>query len=124
SRDGAMLLAVLVYAAIRYGAANLLGSVAVHRGMFHSLPALLIAGELTFLACKFDPLPVRLLLAAGVALGFASHLVLDEMYSVRWDGALVKLKSSAGSAIKVLGRNWSANLVTYGLLVTLSLAVL
>ena len=34
------------------------------------------------------------------------------------------MKSSAGSALKLLGKNWSANIVAYGLLFTLSYALL
>jgi membrane-bound metal-dependent hydrolase YbcI (DUF457 family) len=124
SADAALLLAVLVYVSIRYGAANVLNLVAIHRGMFHSIPAMLIAAELTFLAYKGDTAGVKLLMAGGVALGFLSHLVLDEIYSVKWDGAIVRLKSSAGSAVKFIGKSWAANIVTYGLLFTLSYALL
>ena len=38
----AMLMAVAVYASIRYGGAFVLGKLSVHRGMFHSLPALVM----------------------------------------------------------------------------------
>jgi membrane-bound metal-dependent hydrolase YbcI (DUF457 family) len=123
-RDAALLLAVLVYITIRYGAANLLKLVAVHRGMFHSIPAMLIAAELTFLAYQHPSIRVKLLMATGVALGFASHLVLDEIYSVKLDGAVIRLKASSGSALKLLGHNWGANIVAYGLLFTLSYAML
>ena len=34
--------------------------------------------------------------------GFLSHLVLDEIYSVDFRGARIKLKSSAGSAVKFM----------------------
>jgi hypothetical protein len=67
---------------------------------------------------------MRLLLALGVGLGFASHLILDEVYSVEWTGIRVKLKSSAGSAVKFIGKDWGANILAYGLLFTLSYAVL
>lgn len=122
--EGALLLAVMLYATIRYGAMWVLGLVTVHRGMFHSIPALCIAAELTFLTFKGYAPPVRVLLALGVGAGFASHLVLDEIYSVEWTGIRVKLKSSAGSAIKFIGKDWGANILTYGLLFTLSYAVL
>jgi len=69
--EGAMLLAVLVYISIRYGGGIILGSLAVHRGMFHSIPALLIAAELTFLGYMSDNVWVKLLMAGGVAIGFA-----------------------------------------------------
>jgi hypothetical protein len=122
--EGAMLLAVLIYVSIRYGAGLILGMMAVHRGMFHSIPTLLIFSELTFLGFKSDSNAVKLLMAVGVGLGFASHLVLDEIYSVTWTGVRIKLKSSAGSAMKMFGKNWAANIFTYSLLFTLSYATL
>jgi hypothetical protein len=41
-----------VYAAIRYGGSAMLMRLSVHRGMFHSVPAMVIAAELAFLAYK------------------------------------------------------------------------
>jgi len=123
-KDAALLLAVLVYLLIRYGAAGLLKAVTVHRGMFHSIPGLLIAAELTFLAYGSNSMNVRLLMALAVALGFGSHLLLDEIYSVTWDGTLPRLKSSAGSALKLASPAWSANIVAYGLMLTLGYGVL
>ncbi len=122
--ETAMLLATLMYVVIRYGAGWLLGKVAVHRGMFHSIPALLIAAELAFLAYHSPSIITRLLMALGVAIGFGSHLVLDEIYSVEWSGIRVKLKSSAGSAMKFFGGSWLANIAAYTLLLALSYAVL
>lgn len=124
SMDGAMLLAVLLYVSVRYGGALILGMAAVHRGMFHSIPALLIAAELTFLAYHGHTTEVRLLMALGVALGFASHLVLDEIYSVQWNGMHIKLKASAGSALKFMGNDWTANFITFSMLLALSYVVL
>lgn len=123
-REPALLLSVLLYVAIRYGASLLLGMVSVHRGMFHSIPAMLIASEATFLAYLTESGPVRGLMALGVALGFASHLVLDEIYSVRWNGAVLELKPSAGSAVKFLGKSWPANFFACGVALTLGYAVL
>lgn len=122
--EGVMLLAVLIYITIRYGGGMILGALAVHRGMFHSIPALLIASELTFLAYMSPNIWVKLLMAGGVALGFASHLILDEIYSVQWNGLSVNLKSSAGTALKFFGKSLPANLFTYSLLGVLSYAVL
>jgi hypothetical protein len=122
--EGAMLLAVLTYAAIRYGGALVLGKLSVHRGMFHSIPAMLIAAELAFLGYKSDLINVKLLMAGGVALGFLSHLILDEMYSVEWSGIRVRLNKSAGSACKLVGKKFGPNLVTYALLVVLTYAML
>jgi membrane-bound metal-dependent hydrolase YbcI (DUF457 family) len=122
--EGTMLLAILLYIAIRYGAGTVLGMIAVHRGMYHSIPAMFIAAELTFLGYMSEDVQTRLLMAGGVLAGFLSHLILDEVYSVEWSGLAVKLKSSAGSAVKLWGKSFPANVFTYGLLFTLTYAVM
>lgn len=121
--DGTMLLSVLAYVTVRYGGAALLGALAVHRGMFHSLPAMLIAGQLAFLGYKSDQLGMKTLMGTGIMVGFLSHLILDELYSVEWSGGKVRLNKFSGSAVKFLGKSWPANIFTYGLLFALSYTV-
>jgi hypothetical protein len=122
--DRAMLFAIVAYAAVKYGGSLLLGKLTVHRGMFHSIPALLIASELTFLTYHSEELRVRILMAVGVGIGFLSHLVLDEMYSVQWDGMKVRLAKSSGSAMKFFGSEALPNGIAMGLLLCLSYATL
>ena len=122
--DRAMLCGMLTYAAVRYGGAWLLGKLTVHRGMFHSIPALLIASELTYLSYHSDEIRVRILMGVGVGIGFLSHLVLDEMYSVQWSGSKIKLAKSAGSALKFFGPEALPNGVAFGLMIFLSYATL
>ncbi|MDB4614551.1 metal-dependent hydrolase, partial [bacterium] len=122
--ERAMFLGLIVYALVRYGGATLVGALSVHRGMFHSVPALLIAAELTFLFYKSPAANVKFFMAGAVAIGFLSHLVLDEMYSVQWNGGRLKLAKSAGSAMKMVGKHFWPNAVTYGLLGFLTFAVL
>lgn len=122
--ETATLLAVLLYVAIRYGGQALLNHVAVHRGMFHSIPAMMIAAEIAFLAFRTDSLPVKCLMAGGVAVGFFSHLALDEMYAVQWSGVTVRLNKFAGSAVKFFGTRFLPNFITYSLLIVLTYASL
>lgn len=122
--EGAILLGVLTYAVIRYGGAMLLAKVAVHRGMFHSIPALLIAAEAAYLGYKHESVTVKLLMGIGVALGFLSHLVLDEMYSVQWAGIRLKLNKAAGSAMKFTGKRLMPNVITFALLSLLTYTIL
>lgn len=122
--DRAMLFALISYGVVRYGGAFMLAKLTVHRGMFHSLPALLIAAEITFLSYHSAELRTRVLMGVGVGLGFLSHLVLDEMYSVQWDGAKVRLAKSSGSAMKFFGPEALPNGVAMGLLLCLSYATL
>lgn len=114
--DRAMLCSLLAYGTVKYGGALFLAKMTVHRGMFHSIPALLIAAELTFLCYHSYDLRVRLLMAIGVGIGYLSHLVLDEMYSVQWDGTRVRLKNTAGTAMKFFGKKAIPNGVAMALL--------
>lgn len=124
SGDRAMLFAMLLYGAVRYGGTALLAHLTVHRGMFHSIPAMIIAAELTFLGYHSPDVRVRLMMALGVGLGFLSHLILDEVYSVQWTGVRVKLSKSAGSALKFFGKEFLPNGIALGLMMFLTYASL
>ncbi|MCA9073729.1 MAG: metal-dependent hydrolase [Planctomycetaceae bacterium] len=119
-----MLMIVVMYLVIKYGGASIIGAVSVHRGMFHSLPALAIAAEVTYLCYPSDLTTVKLLMASGTATGFFSHLLLDEMYSVQWAGVRLKLKKSAGTAMKMFSSSFIPNVVTYSILAVLTYAML
>jgi membrane-bound metal-dependent hydrolase YbcI (DUF457 family) len=124
NNEVATLLAVIVYVAIRYGGAAVLNRLSVHRGMFHSIPAMIIAAEIAYLSFRTSAPPVKLFMAGGVALGFFSHLLLDEIYSVEWSGVHVRLNKFAGSALKFVGKSFLPNLLTYSLLMVLTYASL
>lgn len=120
THDGIALAGIATYLGIRFGLAAVLKRLTVHRGMFHSIPACLIAGELAFLLCESDTLDVRYFKAAAVMLGFMSHLVLDEIWSIEFKRGLVHLKSSSGTALKFWGDQTWPNLFTYACVGVLS----
>jgi membrane-bound metal-dependent hydrolase YbcI (DUF457 family) len=100
SPEGILATLLFAYVFIRYALSFAFKRFTVHRGMYHSIPAMLIAGLCVYIAYHSPDRSIRILLACGVMLGFLSHLILDEIYSVDWRGARPKLKSSAGSALK------------------------
>lgn len=124
SAETTVMVGALVYVSIRFGLGYLLRHFTVHRGMFHSLPAALIFGELAFLLASGDDWRLRLYKAGGVSLGYLSHLVLDEVYSVQWRFGWVRIKKSFGTALKVFSTKsvW-ANVSTYAKLAILSYVV-
>jgi len=124
SNESMVLAGGLVYLLIRFGLADLLKRFTRHRGMFHSLPAAVIAGELAFLLASGPDLSIRLYKAAAVVLGYASHLVLDELFSVGWRRGRLRLKHSFGTALKLFGSGWWPNLSAYLKLAVLTLLVL
>jgi hypothetical protein len=116
--DEALAIVAGAYVVIRYGLSHVFKRLTVHRGMFHSTPAMLIAGLAVFLLDKGSDMPVRLFLAGGVMIGFLSHLVLDEIFSVDFMG--LRLKKSAGSALKLASKSLPATLTCYAILAALS----
>ena len=120
-----LVLLAATYLLVRYGIAELFKRITVHRGMYHSIPAMMIAGLAVFLMHRPDNVIVademqkRLYLAIGVMIGFLSHLVLDEICAVDLMGVVPSLNQFAGSALKVKSDSWMATLLTYTILGTL-----
>jgi len=118
-----VLAGAVIYGVVRFGLGTLLKKYTVHRGMFHSIPAALIAGEAAFLLCSYGNEYVRAYKACAVMLGFMSHLVLDEIWSVKVSGGRIGLKSSSGTAMKLWSGSLWANISTYAKLALLSVLV-
>jgi len=124
SHEMMVLVGGLVYFAIRFGLAGLLKRFTVHRGMFHSLPAALVAAELAYLLCSCHTEAPRLFKAGAVLLGFMSHLILDELYSIEWKGGRWRFKKSFGTALKLWGANTYANISVYAKVAVLGFFVI
>ena len=119
-----IMTGALVYLFVRFGLGYFLKRYTVHRGMFHSLPAVLIFGELAFLLASGDTTYIRAYKASAVMLGYLSHLVLDEIYSVEWRRGWLRIKKSFGTAVKMYStKSLWANLSVYVKLALLSYVV-
>jgi membrane-bound metal-dependent hydrolase YbcI (DUF457 family) len=122
--DEMMVLAAgLIYVAIRFGVAEIFKRYTVHRGMWHSLPAAASAGMLAYLLCSCADTQLRLYKTGAVVLGFMSHLILDELWSVEVRRGRMRLKKSAGTALKLWSKNGWANFSTYAKLALLTALV-
>jgi membrane-bound metal-dependent hydrolase YbcI (DUF457 family) len=119
-----VLAAGVTYLFVRFGIAGLLKRYTVHRGMFHSIPALLIFTGLAFLICGSRNLQLRYFKAGGVFLGVLSHLVLDEIWAVEWTGGRWRFKSSFGTALKLWGDDAWGNLSCYAKLAGVAVMIL
>lgn len=84
---------------------GLIKKTTVHRGMCHSVPMAVIAGDIIFLLSS-GPAATRLFNAFAIFLGVMIHLTLDEFYSFEVDKSNllpgVNVKKSFGSAIKLI----------------------
>src|SRR5262249_363996 len=101
---------------IRYGISAIFKKYTVHRGIYHSVPAMLIAGMGVFLVYQSPDVNLRLYFAGGTMLGFLSHLILDELGSVDFMVAKITLKKYAGRALKFFARWWGVTLGAYAIL--------
>ncbi|MGD0518040.1 MAG: metal-dependent hydrolase [Thermoguttaceae bacterium] len=122
SNEMIILICAGLYLLIRFGGAALLKLFTEHRGMFHSLPAAAVFGEVAFLLASGDNV-LRLYKAGAVVLGYLSHLFLDEVYSFEWSHGRVRLKNSFGTALKIFGHSWWANISVYVKLAVLSFLI-
>jgi membrane-bound metal-dependent hydrolase YbcI (DUF457 family) len=116
THEGVLASFLGLYLLVRYGLSYVLKAVSVHRGMFHSIPGMLIAGLIIYLEYHSPNVSTRYTLALGVMIGFMSHLVLDEIYSVDFNGIRISLKSSAGSALKFFSPSLAGTATCYLLL--------
>lgn len=122
--ESIVLAGAAAYLFIRFAVGGLLKKYTVHRGMFHSLPAAAIFGELAFLLSAGEDVRIRYYKAGAVVLGYLSHLLLDELFAFQFKHGRPRLKSSFGTAVKLIGDNWWSNLSTYGKLALVSLLVM
>jgi hypothetical protein len=111
-----------VYLLIRFAVFKLLKLYTVHRGMFHSIPALIISGQAAFLLCTNYDMHLRYYKAIGMMLGFFSHLLLDELWSVDLRG--MRIKKSFGTALKFWSDSTWANFSAYAKLLHLGYIML
>src|SRR5438309_7810479 len=81
SRETMALAGAGIYAAIRFGVAEIFKRYTVHRGMWNSLPACLACGLLAFLIVAGQDIAIRLFKAGAVSLGFLPDLIPDEIWS-------------------------------------------
>ncbi len=119
-----VLAGAALYVLIRFGLGWFLREYSVHRGIYHSIPVCLIFAGLAFLLCNTGSLPLRYYKAGAVVVGFMSHLILDEIWSVERSGIGLNLKSSFGTAVKFYSPCWWSNALAYAALAVVSVAVL
>src|SRR5688572_18995021 len=121
SREMMVVAGAAIYAAVRFGVAEVFKRYTVHRGMWHSIPACLACGLMAFTVVGGQDLAIRLFKAGAVSLGFFSHLLIDELWSLSLRSGKLNIKRSFGTAIKFFGDDRLANAGVYGTLAALAL---
>ena len=112
----------LVALVVRHGVAKVFQKLTSHRGIFHSLPMMVIVTCIT--ALVLEPLHLKptdaLVISLSVGIGFLSHLALDEIYSgVSLEGLVLGPKRSFGTALTLTSPSKVVTVITYLVLAAL-----
>ncbi|MEL6344275.1 MAG: metal-dependent hydrolase [Myxococcota bacterium] len=93
----------------------------VHRGIFHSIPAALIFGGLGFLLAgrRVDDVHLQAAIGVSALIGYLTHLTLDELWSVDFEGR--RIKKSFGSALALTAPSRVSTGIAYALLAIIGL---
>ena len=101
---------------IYYGIGGIFKKLTNHRGIFHSIPAVVLSAMLTLtLLNQIDlDLNIKTMVSLGVGLGYLCHLILDELNStVNLGGIPFIPNKSIGTALKLYSKNWKISLGVY-----------
>jgi hypothetical protein len=123
SREAIIIIAIGLYLFVRFGIGTMIRKFTVHRGMFHSIPAMLTFGGIAYLLTGGFPTNERFMMAGGVMGGFFSHLLLDEIYAVEFKAGRWRTKKSFGTAMKLWGGNSKSNVAAYAKLAIVGMGV-
>ncbi len=103
------IIALITFVSVLVILPFLLKRFTTHRGIFHSIPAALISFFATLIIAWTTRLSVleRFTMALAVFLGYLSHLILDELYSVdilsrkinKRKSSFIHIKKSSGTAL-------------------------
>ena len=124
SQEAVAVAGVCIYIMVRFGLFELLRRYTVHRGMWHSVPAALVAGMAVALLCADQQFDHRMFKAGAVVLGYLTHLLLDELWSLKPQRGRLRIKRSFGTAMKLWSGDTWANVSTYAKLIILAVLLL
>ncbi len=114
--DMRLLLAAGTYFLIRYGVSFIIKHFSEHRGMFHSFPAMMIPTLITYLAWTKKTHSEGFVISGGVCLGYFSHLLLDEIYAIDFNGLSIKANQFSGTAFKLFHpKSWMSNIFCWSI---------
>ena len=122
SMENMLCFVLLIYICVHHFISKVFFKLTKHRGIIHSVPMAIIAGECAFLIFSDSPLRQRIIYALALLAGFMTHLVMDEIWSVDLLGA--RIKKSFGSAIAFRSPSKTATALVYLMIIILGAAIL
>ena len=115
----------LIYISMRYQVSVVIQRITIHRGVMHSIIALLCCSLSTVLILRYFDIVREWYIGVGLGIGFLSHLLLDEINSL-YDLKSKKFvkKKSFGTAMKLCSNSWSSVVVCGIILVEIIILIM
>lgn len=112
------------YLVMNFLVCELLKRMTVHRGIMHSIPFSILAGEAGYLIFFYSGSDIAIIVGISVFIGCMVHLLLDELNSITLRfGFIPHLKKSAGTALKFRSSSVMASIFVYILLIGATVAI-
>ena len=119
-----LVLAIVVcYLATRLVVMKILGNFTHSRGMFHSIPAAIISGELAYLLFWDLSIGMKAYLGFAAFSGFMLHLIMDGYGNLNIVGKAIGREREGTPSLKLLGDSTGMNIAVYCLMFFLSWCV-
>ena len=115
--ENILIAVIITFFLTRYLLEHILSLWSVHRGLWHSIPVGILCAEIAYLLFWDADIKSRFVYTTAVLGGFLSHLILDEMYSVKI--LEVSAKSSFGTALKFKSRSKTQSTLLYVIIFSL-----
>lgn len=116
--ENILIAVIITFFLTRYLLEYILSNWTVHRGLWHSIPVGILCAEIAYLLFWDADIKSRFIYATAVFGGYLSHLILDEMYSVKV--LEVSTKRSFGTALKLKSESGLNTFFIYAFIVVLA----
>jgi LexA-binding, inner membrane-associated putative hydrolase len=115
-----IVIAISSFFLLQYIFSFILSRITVHRGMFHSIPAILIWSCIIYNACYSSSELNKIYLTCSAAIGYLLHLITDELYGlIDISGGAFYPKKSSGTALKFISTSFWGTILCYTILICL-----
>ena len=115
-----IVIALSTFFLLQYIFTFILSRITVHRGMFHSIPAIMIWSCIVYNACYSSTELYKIYLTCSAAIGYLLHLIIDELYGlIDISGGVFYPKKSSGTALKFISTSFWGTILCYTILLCL-----
>lgn len=107
---------IIIFLIIWFPGTYLVKKLTKHRGIFHSIPMSFLSFLMLLFFLDFFKIPLKdkFIISLSIMIGYLSHLILDEIYSLKLSKKkLLEKKKSFGTALKFYSKHKKTSIFVY-----------